>query len=150
LNEVAFANVAIISRTFPTSQHERSLLNEQAPANIEHMFTTFDTHQGEISALKSSRPQNNKLMIVTREVSHDAMGPYLAFAAAGSSNHAFTAVLIPPSWSGFLWDSGKDSSLITYPCTAGGSSDGYDGAVVRQVRREARSTAQAAWYPHLQ
>ena len=54
------------------------------------------------------------------EVSHDAMGPYLAFAAAGSMLHAFTAVRMPPSWSGLIIApaSSTSSSLILHPCTA--------------------------------
>eukprot|EP00618_Florenciella_parvula_P029881 CAMPEP_0119524326 /NCGR_PEP_ID=MMETSP1344-20130328/39277_1 /TAXON_ID=236787 /ORGANISM="Florenciella parvula, Strain CCMP2471" /LENGTH=50 /DNA_ID=CAMNT_0007562805 /DNA_START=1 /DNA_END=153 /DNA_ORIENTATION=- len=43
------------------------------------------------------------------------MGPYLAFAAAGSLHHAFAAVRIPPSWSGVAKDMSRFSSLILNP-----------------------------------
>ena len=47
------------------------------------------------------------------------MGPYLAFAAAGSLYHAFTAVLMPPSCSDQVL---RDSSLVLYPYAASGNS----------------------------
>ena len=60
---------------------------------------TLDTSHREMSSLNLRLWRNRELMSVMAEVSHDAMGPYLAFAAARSVHHASTAVWMPPSWS---------------------------------------------------
>ena len=120
----------VMDWTRPTSQPERLPLNEWAPRNMPLIHNTFDTFQREMSSLKSFMSLNSASISVTSETSHDAMGPYLAFAAAESLCHATTATRTP-------------ASLILYPCKAaavgagasGGEANTYGGP--RNVLRSA-------------
>ena len=66
--------------------------------NMRFIDVTLDVFQAPMSSLKSVEKWNNCSMSVTSEVSHAAMGPYAASAAARSDSHSSTAALIVSSF----------------------------------------------------
>ena len=66
--------------------------------NMRFIDVTLDVFQAPMSSLKAVEKWNNCSMSVTSAVSHAAMGPYAASAAARSDSHSSTAALIVSSF----------------------------------------------------
>ena len=66
--------------------------------NMRFIDVTLDVFHAPMSSLKAVEKWNNCSMSVTSAVSHAAMGPYAASAAARSDSHSSTAALIVSSF----------------------------------------------------
>ena len=72
-------------------------LKAEAERNILNISVTLEVSHALMSSLKDAAFSNNPFMLVTPDVSHVEMWPYVASAALASESHAATAVLMLPS-----------------------------------------------------